>query len=323
MKSKIYFLLIPLLFIGTANANWEYPGKYARDGYYIDDGSKFIISLRGGGSVARGKVVNEIGTLSSDYYIYNSTGEVIPYLSYNNCITGGTCDAADFTDVGYGDIASLPAAKDFKEFSFAAGASIGWTLPNKPQWRMELGWDHISETEFNASPLFSGNLPVSSGIVLTDIQSGSAHASIKTDIISAMAFYDFFQGIEKPQNTFIPYIGFGLGYADSKTVLNLSDLYGDLSVSPDLITNYGVLDEYNLIQFYKSEKTNSNVAGVLALGFSYGLVPGMFLDMGVRCMYIPKIKFGLSDETDEKHRDWFSIKDMVYTNIMMGVRFEF
>ena len=70
------------------------------------------------------------------------------------------------------------------------------------------------------------------------VQSGSVQSTVSTDIISAMFFYDFFDGLYKPLREIIPYVGFGLGYADSKTIFNLSDLYGDLSSSVDL-QNFG------------------------------------------------------------------------------------
>ena len=109
--------------------------------------------------------------------------------------------------------------------------------------------------EYNQSPLFDGDLPLTGGDVSDVViiaQSGSAQSKISTDIISAMAFYDFFDGLQKPVRKVIPYVGFGIGYADSKTTLNLSDLYGDLSTSVDL-QNFGEADDYGVVQFYRSK----------------------------------------------------------------------
>jgi len=321
MKIKIISLLsiISCLYAGSASANWEYPGIYPGDGWYQDDGSRFVLSFRGGLSMAKGSIKNDINSLTTGYYVSSSDGTVISDGYYNACHDAGGC--GDFTFAGTGDIAKLPASQNFAKNSFAAGASVGWTVQNSPQWRMELGWDHISETEYNSAPLFQGSLTLDGGTSV-NVKSGGVYSTVNTNIISAMAFYDFFDGIQKPLNKIIPYVGVGMGYADIKTVLDLSDLYGDLSSSVDL-QNYGKMDSYDVLQFYKSQKTSSNVAGLLALGFSYGLTQNMYLDFGARLMYVPEIKYTISNVDATKSRDWFSVKDMVYTNIMAGVRFEF
>ena len=154
------------------------------------------------------------------------------------------------------------------------------------------------------------------------VQSGAVQSTVTTDIISAMAFYDFFEGLEKPLNQWIPYVGLGLGYADSKTVMDLSDPYGDLSTSVDL-QNFGETDDYGVIQFNRSTHNTSNVAAVAALGVSYGIGEGMFLDLGARVAYIPKIKWVLQNADDTRERDWFNAENMIYANLMLGVRFEF
>lgn len=308
---------------GSAHANWQYPGNYLGDGWYQDDGSRFTISVRGGASLQRGAINNDIGSMTAEYYINPNDGMVISAAYYDDCVSGGGC--GDFEYAGLGDLSSLPADKDMSNFSFAAGASLGWTVPNSPQWRIELGWDHIAESDYNASPLFDGDLSLQGGSVegvVINVQSGGTHSQITTDIFSIMAFYDFFDGIRKPLKTFIPYVGFGLGYADSKTVLQLSDLYGDLSTSVDL-QNYGELDDYGVLQFFKSEEDNANIAGLLAVGFSYGLTESTFLDLGARVTYVPKVTWTLSNEDGTKHRDWYSAKNIIYANIMLGIRFEF
>lgn len=327
MKYKIPFavIIISALFAGNAHANWQYAGNYAKDGFYSDDGSRFVLSLRGGMAISSGSIKNEIGELSSDYYINSTSGVIISSSAYASCAAagGGTCTG--YTPAGTGNVGDLAAKNDFSTTSVATGFSLGWTIPNDPQWRVELGWDHILETEYNESPLFNGDLMLVGGAVdgmASDISSGGSYASVTTDVISAMFFYDFFDGIQKQSKELIPYIGFGVGYADSKTKLILSDLYGDLSLALDL-QSYGVADDYNILQFYKSEKDNANIAGLLALGVSYGISDRMFLDLGVRFMYIPKITWTLSDSTDERHRDWFSANDIIYSNVMLGVRFEF
>ena len=318
MKSKILFLLPVLgaLYAAPVAANWQYDGTYIGDGWYNDDGARFVISVRGGMSFGSAKIQNDVGALTSEFYYSPSTGDVISKQYYDSLTNKG-----DFTNAGVGEIGDLPAKKNFSEVAFAAGASIGWTLPNHPQWRLELGWDHISESEYNSSPLFEGDLLLTSGISIF-AQSGAVQSTITTDIVSAMAFYDFFDGLQKPLQTVIPYVGFGVGYADSKTVLNLSDLYGDLSTSVDL-QNFGKLDSYDVLQFYRSEHSSSNIAGVVAAGMSYGITQTMFLDFGARVAYVPRVKWVLTNSDDTRTRDWYSAKNLIYANIMLGLRFEF
>lgn len=301
-----------------AHANWEYPGYYVGDGAYTDDGSRFVVSLRGGASVSAATIKNQVGSLTSEYYYDPDSGVI---MSAGYC--GENCD--QYTYAGIADLSALPPRTDFSALSFAAGASLGWTIPNKPQWRLELGWDHISESEYNSSPLYEGDLELTGGDIdgiVLHLTSGGVQSSVTTDVISAMAFYDFYDGLQKPLRTVIPYVGFGIGYADSKTVLNLADLFGDLSESVDM-GNFGEKDDYGVVQFYRSETSSANIAGVLALGLSYGITESMYFDLGARLMYIPKIKWKLTNVDNTRNRDWFSAENMFLANIMLGIRFEF
>lgn len=310
---------------GSASANWQYPGTYVGDGWYEDDGMRFVISGRGGASFGFASIKNTVGAAANDYYLQKGTDNVVTATYYEACVDAGKCNPYDFVYAGYGDLESLSPSKNFKGFAFAAGASIGWTLPNRPQWRIEAGWDHISKSDYNSSPMFDGDLELMAGDIqgiVVNVQSSAVNSTITTDIISAMAFYDFFDGLQKPLNTAIPYIGFGLGYADTKTVLNLSDPYGDLSAQVDF-RQFGEQDDYGVTQFYKSERTTSNVAGLLAFGVSYGISDSIFMDFGVRIAYVPEVKWELTNATDTKHREFFAADNLVYTNAMLGLRFEF
>ncbi|MBQ8293923.1 MAG: hypothetical protein IJX89_00875 [Alphaproteobacteria bacterium] len=325
MRKRIFCALSVLscVLATPSLANWQYPGTYVGDGWYQDDGSRFVISVRGGAAMGFGSIKNEVGAISNEYYMSPDASVVVSATYYDACVADGGCDGYVFA--GLGELSDLPAGEDFETFSFAAGASIGWTIPNRPQWRIEAGWDHISESEYNASPMFDGDLTLTggeSGDVTISAQSGAVSSKVTTDIISIMAFYDFFDGLQKPTRTVIPYIGFGAGYADTKTVLNLSDPYGDLSSQVDLL-QFGELDDYNVVQFYRSEKNSSNVAGLLALGLSYGITETMFLDFGVRVAYIPKIKWALTNVDDTRSRNFFAAENVIYANIMLGLRFEF
>ena len=269
-----------------AHANWEYPGYYVGEGAYTDDGSRFTVSVRGGASMSIATIKNEVGTLTSEYYIDTETGIIM---------SAGYCgeDCGQYTYAGIADLAELPPRTDFSAFSFAAGY----------EGDLELTGGDVS------------------GIVL-HLTSGAVQSSVTTDIISIMAFYDFYDGLQKPLRTVIPYVGFGIGYADSKTVLNLADLYGDLSESVDM-GNFGEKDDYGVVQFYRSETSSANIAGVLALGLSYGITESMYFDLGARLMYIPKIKWKLTNVDNTRNRDWFSAENMFLANIMLGIRFEF
>ena len=305
-----------------AMANWQYDGVYVGDGWYEDDGARFILSFRGGAAMGFGNVKNDIGALSAYYFIDDAGGIV----SETACGGYEKCVANDYELAGYGDIATLAPTKDFESFSFAAGVSVGWTLPGRPQWRFEGGWDHIMKSDFNASPLFDGELELVGGeYSALETPSGAINSTVQTDVISAMAFYDFFDGIRKPLRTMIPYVGFGIGYADTTTVTNLTDPYGDLSADLDL-RDFGSLNtstSKEVINFYQSKHSDANIAGLLAAGFSYGLTETMYVDFGARMTYIPKVKWVLTNEDGSRHRDLISAEDLIYLNLMLGLRFEF
>ena len=105
--------------------------------------------------------------------------------------------------------------------------------------------------------------------------------------------------------------------------MQLSDPYGDLSGIYELLP-YGVKEQDDsVIQFYRSELSSANIAGVLALGLSYGITENMFFDIGARVAYIPRIRWALSNEDASQYRDWFSAENAIYANIMLSLRFEF
>lgn len=317
-RNLLFLQALAISLTTTAYANWQYAGQYVRDGWYEDDGARFVISARGGAALGTGKIENNIGAVFIDYYVVPDTEQVVPW---GQCFVNGGCDGLELA--GYGNLSQLPPTKNFESFSFAAGASIGWTVPYRPQWRMEIGWDHIDETEYNSSPMFSGELTLTDGSWSSAyIESGSVNSKVTTDIISFMFYYDFFDGIEKPLGQFIPYLGLGAGYGDTKTVLNFFDPYADISAQQEF-SQYGEPDSYNLTQFYLSEYNTSNVVGMLAGGFSYGIADNIYLDMGARAMLLPSVKWKLSNQDGSKHRDLFESKNLVYFNLMLGVRFEF
>ena len=324
LYKSLFFILLGT--VGSpAFAGWQYDGYYINDGYYEDDGSRFTISLRGGLSLANAKMKNDVGTLDGYYYINPTTGNAV---SLRYFATEADADAAGFTDIAVGNIGSLPVKENFSKTAFSAGGSIGFTVPNHPQWRLEAGYDYISETEYNQVPMFDGAMQVRGEFNGTiHVSSSGVASTISTDVISAMAYYDFFDGNKKQLNQLIPYVGMGVGYASSRTTLKLADIYGDLSTDSDML-NYGTLDSDGIIQFNPPSDTakyptSTNVAAIGAIGAAYGISEYTFLDFGVRVMYIPTIKWDLVSNDGTQHREWFSAKDMLYTNFMVGLRFEF
>lgn len=310
------FCVFALSGITVAQANWQYPNSYRGDGWSDDDGMRFVLSVRGGASYGRADIKNEIGGLTGRYMRDDSTGDIVTIAWYE-----AAGEPAGYSDAGYGRLGDLPAADNYSQYAFAAGISVGFTMPDTPQWRVELGFDHIAESDYNATPLFEGVLPLSSGYSV-EAQSGGAQSTLASDIYSVMAFYDFFDGMHKPLKQIIPYIGIGAGYADSKTVLQLTDSYGDLSDVYEL-QNYGTADSSGVIQFNKSTTNTSNMAPVAAVGFSYGMNDNVYLDFGVRATYLPKIKWQLTSSDDELRRDWFNADKMLYINALVGLRLEF
>jgi opacity protein-like surface antigen len=323
MRKRILTIMpiLSCLMAGPAMAGWQYGSENVYSGWFQDDGTRFVISARGGASFGMAKIKNNVGALVNEYYFEPDTGIVISAAYYDDCIKENGCST--FMYAGMGELGQVSAQNKFDAFSFAAGASIGWTMPYRPQWRIEVGWDHISESEYNTSPLFEGWMPLEGGYAdAVYVESSAVQSTVTTDIISAMAFYDFFDGIEKPLNQWIPYVGLGVGYADSKTDMNLYDPFGDLSLVADL-QNFGELDDWGVLQFYKSTTNTSNIAGLAAVGLSYGISEGMYLDLGARVAYIPKIKWTLNNADNTRERDWFSAENVIYANLMLGVRFEF
>ena len=324
LYKSLFFILLGTV-ASPAFAGWQYNGYYVNDGYYEDDGSRFTISLRGGLSLANAKMKNDVGNLDGYYYINPTTGTAVSLRYFSDAEAAA---GSGFTNIAVGNIGSLPIKEKFSKTAFTAGGSIGFTVPNHPQWRLEAGYDYISETEYNEVPLFEGTMQVSgeySGTI--HVSSSGVTSNISTDVISAMAYYDFFEGTQKQLNQIIPYIGLGVGYASSRTTMKLSDIYGDLSTDSDML-NYGTPDSDGIIQFdapsdASKYPASTNVAAIGAIGFAYGISEYTFLDFSARVMYIPEIKWNLVSSDGTRHREWFSAKDMIYTNFMLGLRFEF
>ncbi|MCL1892131.1 MAG: hypothetical protein FWF97_02455 [Alphaproteobacteria bacterium] len=312
--------LCSMLWLAPAQANWEY---YAPGGYLGDDGSRITITARGGMAFGTGRVENDLGSLIPEPYWYDPD---IGVFTESWCGGYLPCLEAGFIPIGQINIGDLPAAKKFQPFSFAGGVAVGLTLPYSPQWRLEASWDRITRSDYNALPMFRGDVVSTEGYVL-EVESTGVQSNVTTDVYSAMVYYDFFDGLYKPLKAFIPYLGFGLGYADSTTVLNLIDLYGDLSDQASM-QDFGEDLGTGVLTFYTSKTSTNNVALSGAVGFSYGLAESIFLDLSFRLMWIPQIKWALNNEpvesvTGYKTKDIFSAHNVFYGTAMVGVRFEF
>lgn len=320
MKCGLYiFCFVGCMGTSIASANWQYGGVYARDGLYSDDGARVTVSVRGGGVWGRAKIKNAVGSVVSEYY--TDGNEIVSAQWYDACVESGGCTPSDWVSAGRTSLGNVPVKDNFSSLSFTAGGSIGFVMANRPQWRLEAGYDYFSESDYNVSPLFNGNVDTSLGYNI-EIESAAIQSTISTDMYSFMAFYDFFNGNIKPLKTFVPYVGFGIGYATTNVVMNLSDPWGDLSTSVDL-QNFGEPDDYGVLQFYKSKTASNNIAGILAVGLSYGIADNVFLDGGVRLSYIPKIKWELTSSDSSRNMDWLSGDGLIYTNVTLGLRFEF
>ena len=315
MRIRILPFIVGLVALGTgaAHANWEYSGEYTYNMSYYDTGERVAVSLRGGATFAMAKMQNDVKSIVYSYCVNPENGLIYPSESDGTCQSG-------YSSAGTGNIGSL-GAENLSEMAFSAGASIGWVLPDRPQWRLELGWDHFSEVDYNESPLFSGNMALTEGYSVY-VETGAVQSTMATDIVSIMAFYDFFDGLYKPMHQVIPYVGLGLGYADTKTIMNLYDPWGDLSQVADLL-NFGTPNDLDIIQFNRATTNTNNIAGVAALGVSYGLDKGLFIDFGARVSYLPRVKYQLVNADDTRRMDLFSAKNLIYANIMLGVRLEF
>jgi hypothetical protein len=324
MKINCFSLLIAgfaLVAPLATNANWEYKSETTRSGIWYDDGGRFTFGFRGGLAIAHAGINNDLGSLVPEPYWIDGNGILV---SENYCGGYVSCAGLGYTEVGQIDIAQLGARKDLNSFSWVGGISVGWRMPDSPHWRIEASWDHISEMEYNASPMFQGLLESTFGYELEAISSG-VKSTISTDILTAMIYYDFFDNCRE-YKCMVPYIGFGMGYADTQTVLQLTDLYGDLS-GQIAMQEFG---EYNgaTIDFYTSKTSTANIVGALAAGFSYGLDENMFLDVGIKLMYLPKIKWALNNDDDPtaasfKSKDIFNATGVIYGTITAGLRFEF
>ena len=291
-----------------AAANWEQRGPFR------DDGSRFIFAVRGGLSMPRANMQNDLGTMNVGIW-EDGNGN----LAYAPGSTGS------WSQIGHVNFGDLDMTANFTEMSLAYGMSVGVVMANNTNIRFEIDWLRIEESQFSTNPLFSGDVTTSLGVVHNPV--AAARASMQTDIVSAFVYYDFFNGRIRPQTGLIPYIGFGLGFARNESLLMLSDPYGDFAGDP-VMGDFGV-QVGDQVNFFTSTTNNRNYALSVALGAAYAISQNIYFDFGARASYVPNVRFALNNSLDPtpvagyREMDIFSARDVVFLNVFAGLRFEF
>ncbi|MDR2685900.1 MAG: hypothetical protein LBB23_03975 [Rickettsiales bacterium] len=314
----------------NANANWS----YLQD---KDDGARFYISVKGGLAQSfGGKTQDAMGDM---IYLFYPPEDLIPAGTYaavlmtekecreygNSLVSNGGLAASGCYPLGYVPLGDI--TKQFEVRTLSTNLAAGFVLPNSPQVRMELSWDHLSESRYDTSPLFTGvegEFIIWDGTNDPDIvpavvpYSGSIASSVSSDIVMMMMYYDFFDGMSKPQKTIIPYIGAGFGLATSQVQMTLGDSNG-------VFYETGSFDPYfdSTNGFPPSSSSSQGLAVAGALGFSYGLVEHAFMDVGVKAIYANKINWTLINTDNGMEKNIISAGPMIYGIFNIGFRFEF
>ena len=148
MKRFLVFIL-GSLFVAPAAANWEYGARSS------DDGGRLSVAFRGGISMPFASVQNDLGSITIGYW----TDGANVYNGDHTCGGNAGCNYLGTVDLG-----KLPAAKDYDSFAWVGGASVGMIVGGSPNVRLELDWMHLAETNYNANPLFAGDVQMSPGV---------------------------------------------------------------------------------------------------------------------------------------------------------------
>jgi len=283
-------------------ADWEYGDREH------DDGGRFTITLRGGVSLpASATMKNDLGDM------------LVPYCYYYG-LTDSRCGGDLYSDaLGFSNIGEVGAAKSYETTSWVGGVSVGMVVPDSPNLRLEMDWLHTGKTGYNSMPLFGDD----------ENMVAAARLTSTTDVISAMIYFDMVGGEQRSEKKTIPYFGVGLGYAMSTTVLSMWDEWGELATNMDM-QNFGecsIINNMTICEFYVSETETGNFALTGALGAAFWLGEGMYLDIGARATYIPKIRWSLNDRSGDgtiiRERDIISANDAILASFYAGLRFEF
>jgi hypothetical protein len=323
----------------AANANWSYWEDY-------DDGARFYVRFAGGvafgGALDMNNDMVGITTpeLAAGYAedtanpgfadLTKPTGEILTLDEYKKCVDEKNCASEAYASIGKLEFGKSPIKDSFSVATWTTNLGAGFVLPNS-HFRTEVSWDHISETKYSSSKLISDTVETTGYIgnaMMVDVDLGSVTSKVSTDIVSLMFYYDMYDGLVKPAKTLIPYIGAGLGYANSTVNMSYIDsgALRDTGLFCDFFSD-GACGTTSLAT-YQSETNNGGLAFGLAGGFSYGLSNIAFLDIGAKLMYADKIIWTLSNEgnsaaTSTVQQDIFSTSGTFYIMGTVGFRFEF
>ncbi len=313
----------------AANANWSSVTDR-------DNGARFYVTAKGGATyIQAAKMENDMGSLTVEYF--TGTGDGLEGAFWTPISAPSTAGAGNSVVIGFYDMGALDAVEKLSNVTMFASIGLGFVLPNATQWRVEGSWDHYAKFSADAPTLFRDQEPWNytvgsdsdSGVFT--IKSGSMSSTVQTDMYMLMFYRDFFRGVTKPLNTFIPYVGLGFGYADITTTMQLNDIYGNLSEDANMQSYGPPVGADKVVHFYKSDTKTQTVALAGSLGASYGFGVGQFFDVGLKVAYIDKIQWAVNNEkaasidetVAESSRDIVSSHNNFYGTAYVGVRFEF
>ncbi|MDR0449041.1 MAG: hypothetical protein LBG89_01085 [Rickettsiales bacterium] len=314
MKKPTGFLAAAAIafFASTANANWSRISD-------ADDGGRFYFAVRGGAAFGIGGYMeNKLGSVSSSgLFLYCPDGVCTDYISTEDMIN--TSDP-DYEFIGVVPLGGLPVSEKFSVMTWNTNIGVGVVLPGMPGTRIEGSWDRISEVSYNASPFVAGETLTSENVPISVMDTGAITSGVQTDIFMMMAYFDFFQGRQKPARQAIPYIGLGLGYAQSRTSMSLIDSNGTLE---DTGAFADFVDQ-STGGFYFSENYSNGLAAGAAFGISYGINQFAFLDFGAKVIMANKVEWNMTNPNTGMEKAVVATSSpVIYGMVLAGFRFEF
>lgn len=296
-----------ILTAGAANANWS----YIQDGY--DDGARFYVKVAGGMALSLGGDVSS--NLGSVDLIAECTKGTTDACGFFSPYEGHQQDATLYDYYGAGAIELNPST-NLEIQTWTTNIAMGFVMPRSSNVRLELSWDRISESSYNASPLFLTDETTTQGFPVGKESVASLTSKMSSDIVMAMFYYDFFDGATKRPFEFIPYVGAGLGFSSTKIKSSVSD-------GGALATTWGLVEFVDQTGgMFPSENYSSGLALGAAVGFSYGLHEMAFLDIGAKIIMANGAEWNLTNPAGNE-RALISTDNVIYGIVSAGLRFEF
>lgn len=319
-------LLLMILLPSSVYSNWSRP-------YRKDDGGRIYISAKiGGVGVLASKMENELGKdFTSNFYVLEPTTDNFILVSEEVKL-----DKLDTVTVVSGptplNLGESKPQEKLKSFTFYSSLALGFVIPEYQNWRTEFSWDHVAQFNYDPSPIFEQKynyVDLNNILHEFDVPSGAMTTTNTIDLYMLNFYYDFYDSRIKRAGEWIPYIGFGIGYANIITKMQLDDLYGDFSMN-SAISSYGYAstdaDTPNLTLFYESELQKGSLALAGMLGFSFGFTDSVFLDLGLKVSWIDKIHWALtntSTTTTTGSKNIIGSSSNFLTSGHVGLRLEF